>query len=369
MTSENLASQFADLVSRVQGCTACARMSGSRRVLGPSSGPLSARIMFVGEAPGRLGADAFSIPFHGDVAGDNFERLLEHVGLTRYDVFVTNAVLCNPRDQRGNNATPRPEEIRRCNGFLRTQIDLLNPLIVVTLGAQSLRSLNSIEEHQITLSDGVRRTWPWYGRLLIPAYHPGQRAMIHRSYGNQVSDYQFIAESYRRLLRPQRSGRGTPTPAPVAAVAAEILRFSGIISYFKLHKLFYLVEYEAYKVTGQRLSNAYIIRQKDGPYVTDLHIRRLKKSIPSLTVSQAQTTLLLGLVINSDLFVSNAPEQLRVAKSDSFDIAGVVRKYAHKTDAAIKQAVYMTAPMRTILRKERRSKTNLYNSPIEFGVA
>ena len=85
--------KFLDLVSRVQKCTKCPRMEGSARVLGPGCGPLNAPLLFVGEAPGRLGADGSHLPFHGDKSGHNFEKLIEQVGISRYEVFVTNAVL------------------------------------------------------------------------------------------------------------------------------------------------------------------------------------------------------------------------------------------------------------------------------------
>src|SRR5579872_1859340 len=106
-----LGPQFDDLVADVQACRVCPRMCNSRRVLSRSAGPLNAVIMFIGEAPGRLGADESGLPFHGDKAGHNFEALLRHVGLSRYDVFVTNAVLCNPRDTAGNNAPPSRQEL------------------------------------------------------------------------------------------------------------------------------------------------------------------------------------------------------------------------------------------------------------------
>ena len=91
--------------------------------------------MIVGEAPGRLGADASQLPFHGDKSGHNFEALLEFSGLNRSDVFITNAVLCNPKSGDGNNATPTKCEIVNCASNLQKQISLLNPMIVVTLGA------------------------------------------------------------------------------------------------------------------------------------------------------------------------------------------------------------------------------------------
>jgi uracil-DNA glycosylase family 4 len=201
---------FDELARTARRCVACGRMKCSKRVIGHASGRLDAPVMFVGEAPGRLGADASSIPFHGDKAGDNFEGLLEQVGLSRYDCFITNAVLCNPRDDKGNNSTPSREELANCSIFLQRQIDLIQPSIVVTLGAQALQALRLIEPHDLSLAGGVRNKYAWYRRILIPLYHPGQRAMIHRSFFNQLVDYRFVAETYRRLGQERRQAEVRP---------------------------------------------------------------------------------------------------------------------------------------------------------------
>jgi len=202
--------EFDSLISDVRQCRLCPRMSNSERVLSRAAGMPGAQVMFLGEAPGRLGADDSGIPFHGDKTGQNFESLLAHVGMSRYQVFVSNAVLCNPRDERGNNATPTRQEVENCTTFLERQITVVDPAIIVTLGATALQALKTIEPHKITLAEGVRHAFPWFGRILIPAYHPGQRAQIHRSFANQRSDFQFIAEQSRRLRGTRRATAGTP---------------------------------------------------------------------------------------------------------------------------------------------------------------
>src|SRR6185295_13816169 len=149
--SESKTERFADLVRRVKACNRCDRMKDSARVLGPGCGSLDAKLVFIGEAPGRLGADSTELPFHGDQSGHNFERLLEQVGLSRYDAFVTNAVLCNPKDRAGNNATPTLAEIANCSGFLAEQLALIDPKVVVTLGAVALKACNNQVHHGLTL--------------------------------------------------------------------------------------------------------------------------------------------------------------------------------------------------------------------------
>src|SRR5947207_8557868 len=145
-------SRFGKLVEEVRACLKCERMCHSARVLNYSAGNLNAELFFIGEAPGRLGADETEVPFHGDTSGRNFEDLLSFAGISRNDVFVTNAVLCNPKDKDGNNSTPTIAEAANCHPFLRRQIELINPKIVVPLGNTALRALEDIQPHGFTLS-------------------------------------------------------------------------------------------------------------------------------------------------------------------------------------------------------------------------
>jgi uracil-DNA glycosylase family 4 len=340
-------------------------MANSARVFGPGCGPITASAMFVGEAPGRLGADTSQLPFHGDKAGHNFESLLEHVELSRYDVFVTNAVLCNPKTKDGNNATPSPLEISNCAGFLKEQIELIKPNVVVTLGAVALSALNCIQSHSISLRAGVRRVHQWAGRQLIPAYHPGQRAMVHRSFANQLADYQFIAEHLRSRVKKRRStSKSTGLRAQkIAAVARVLLDDKRELSYFALHKLFFLAEVKHLEQTGKRLTGAYIIRQKDGPYCVELNAKRLPLLLSEFRVVSSSTGPVIARVDQRALFVENQRSNVLSVQEESI-VRECVRRYGMCTPSRLKTAAYMARPMRDILRKERLTGMNLFNSPI-----
>jgi len=356
---------FAALVKEVQACRKCDRMADSARVLNHGAGSLRAKALFIGEAPGRLGADATEIPFHGDAAGNNFEDLLALSGINRSEIFVTNAVLCNPKDAKGNNSTPNSTETNNCSGFLRRQIELLKPEIVVTLGAVALEALKLIAPHDLSLRDHVRTNNDWFGRLLIPLYHPGQRAMIHRSLANQRSDYQFVAETLRRL-GTQRRPTGATTKADVLALARFILSIKGKVSYFELHKLAYLAEYLHVRRTGTRLTKGYFIRQKDGPYCTDLQLSRLQKAEPALQITKVKGQLFLSFTSGLPGFSFAEPEFAGSARTAAQD---AIQRYTYESEADLKTAVYMTAPMRNILRKEQAEKLSMYNAPIDFLAA
>jgi uracil-DNA glycosylase family 4 len=343
-------------------------MKDSQCVIGRACGRTDAPIMFIGEAPGRLGADASAIPFHGDRAGENFENFLEQVGLSRYDCFITNAVLCNPKDEKGNNSTPNRQELANCAQFLRRQIDLVGPKIIVTLGTQALSALRLISSHDIDLAGGVRKKWAWDGRILIPLYHPGQRALVHRSFLNQLADYRFVAETLAKLSK-KKAPTPTPTSDAVSRLVRELLIVCGPVSYFALHKLFYLLEYEHVKHAKCRLTRSYIIRQKDGPYVVELNIKKLKKALPDLAVWNEGSKLMVGLTRNNDLFFSQRSEGVDANPVATLIFEQIKAKYAKKADVELKRLVYLTGPMREILRKEKYMRRDMFNAPIDFSIA
>jgi len=322
--------------------------------------------VFVGEAPGRLGADGSHLPFHGDKSGHNFERLIEQVGISRYEVFVTNAVLCNPKDERGNNATPTPTEIANCAPFLQETIELVDPSLVITLGAVALKACGILEAHTLTLRDHVRTNNRWMRRSLIPVYHPGQRAMIHRSFANQLSDYQFIAETLTRRKRPRKrstSGKPRADAAKLGHVARRILQSKPAgLSYFALHKLCFLAELASLEATGKRLTNAYVVRQKDGPYFVDLHLAKLPQLVPEVLVRPVNSKMTLSLPRQGDFLTSEPAEAL--SASDEAAVKEVVEKYGDLRDEELKRVVYLSKYMRALLRKEQSTGANLYNAVV-----
>jgi len=359
-------SQFDALCTDVQACTQCSRMCDSQRVLNRSSGEVNSVIMFIAEAPGRLGADDSCIPLHGDKTGHNFEELLKFAGLDRSELFITNAVLCNPKDADGNNSTPSKDEILNCSSWLKKQIETINPQIIVTLGATALAALALIEFHTFTLKASVRTVNSWFGKKLIPLYHPGQRAMLHRSFANQRSDYQFVSDTYRKIST-KSTNRSTKSvlKEDILSVVSYILSKQSL-TYFALHKLFYLIEYKSFLDFGHRLTNAYIIRQKDGPYCTDLHLNRLKSSIQGLQTQYTSKTSFVLYKEMSTLFDFSDSGANNLSDEAMELIDEVLAKHGAKNNIALKRTVYFTRPMRNMLFYESNYKMNLYNTPINF---
>jgi uracil-DNA glycosylase len=196
--------QFARLVNEAAACTRCPALCERAAVLSELNGPLTARVMFVGEAPGRKGADRTRIPFSGDQSGKNFERFLSAAGLKRSEIFITSAALCNPRSASGANRRPTAQELRNCSGFLRRTIELIDPEIIVTLGIVALEALKPLHNHHLSLKQHAGKIQLWDGRLLVPLYHPSPQVLItSRNEQAQLQDYRSVRRALK--YRPEES--------------------------------------------------------------------------------------------------------------------------------------------------------------------
>jgi uracil-DNA glycosylase len=165
-------------------------------VLSHANGSLQARILFIGEAPGRKGADRTRIPFSGDQSGKNLDRFIASINLTRAEIFITSAALCNPRSDSGANRKPSKTELVNCSGFLRRTLELINPRVVVTLGSVALESLKMIKTHNLILKQAIGKVYEWDGRLLVPIYHPSPQVLAsHRREQAQLHDYKLVREA------------------------------------------------------------------------------------------------------------------------------------------------------------------------------
>ena len=188
--------QFEALVTEAAACRRCEAMCGRSAVLSERNGRVGARVLFVGEAPGRQGGDRTRVPFSGDQSGRNFSRYIASIGLARADIFITNSALCNPRSATGANRKPTRAELTNCSDFLRRQVETIDPPVVVTLGAVALEALRAVEYHPFTLKGDVGQVHTWRGRLLVPLYHPSPQVLAsHRRESQQLEDYRSVARA------------------------------------------------------------------------------------------------------------------------------------------------------------------------------
>lgn len=191
--------RFARLAAEAAVCRRCPAMCERAAVLSELNGPLDARVMFIGEAPGRKGADRTRVPFAGDQSGKNFERFLASIGLTRSEIFITSAALCNPRKASGANRRPTAGEVRNCSDFLSRTIELIEPRVIVTLGGAALDALKLLHYHEFNLKNDAAKIRGWNGKLLVPLYHPSPQVLItSRREAAQLRDYQVVREAIER---------------------------------------------------------------------------------------------------------------------------------------------------------------------------
>jgi DNA polymerase len=150
------------------------------------AGNADADLMFVGEAPGA-NEDKQGLPFVGQ-AGKLLDKLLEEIGLSRAEVFVANVLKCRPP----NNRDPQPNEIASCEGYLRSQVELIQPTMICTLGNFSTKLLRGDttgisrlhgQAQELTIGARTVRLYPLYhpaAALYTPSTLEALRADFHR---------------------------------------------------------------------------------------------------------------------------------------------------------------------------------------------
>ena len=193
------------------GCTRCP-LSESRTQVVIGSGDADADLMFVGEAPG-FHEDKQGIPFVGQ-AGKLLENLLEEIGLTREQVFIANVLKCRPP----GNRDPLPVEIEACQGHLHTQIQLIRPVVICTLGNFATKLLSGSPQG-ITRVRGTPQTQT-YGSVtvqLFPIYHPAAALYTPAMLEMLRSDFGRIPGLLSGNADSDAAAE-PPAPVPVAAM-------------------------------------------------------------------------------------------------------------------------------------------------------
>jgi len=152
-----------ELREEIGDCRKC-KLSGKRTNIVFGEGNPDARLMFIGEAPGRE-EDLQARPFVGD-AGKLLTRLIERMGFRREDVYIANIVKCRPP----MNRDPENDEIEECQGFLQRQIEIINPDVIMSLGRISALTLIGNDKLKISAIRG--KFFDYHGIPLMPTFHP-----------------------------------------------------------------------------------------------------------------------------------------------------------------------------------------------------
>ena len=199
-TSELPAAERRELLKEVYAqaktCTRCPELAATRKTVVFGAGNADADLMFVGEAPGAS-EDEQGVPFVGR-AGKLLETLLGEVGLKRADVFIANVLKCRPP----GNRDPLPVEIDNCQGYLRRQVELIQPTVICTLGNFSTKLLRG-DPTGITRLHGQPEVLTLGRRAvrLYPIFHPAAALYTPRM-------LETLREDFTRL--PDLLAQGAP---------------------------------------------------------------------------------------------------------------------------------------------------------------
>ena len=173
--TQNSEETLETISTQIIKCEKC-RLFQTRTNAVPGQGNASARLVFVGEAPGA-DEDARGIPFIGR-AGRLLDKIIAAMGMSRQDIFIGNILKCRPP----GNRDPRPDEIVNCSPYLHRQLELIGPEIIVALGAHAAKTLLETTK---PIGQLRGRFHNYYTSLnakpikLMPTYHPAYLLRNH----------------------------------------------------------------------------------------------------------------------------------------------------------------------------------------------
>jgi len=181
-----------ELAAEVKSCTKCALYAGRKQTVFARGNP-AAELCFVGEGPGA-DEDAEGFPFVGK-AGQLLDRMIAAMGYQRDDVYVCNIVKCRPP----NNRKPEPDEMGKCMPYLREQLDLVAPKVIVALGATAVEGL-------LGVGGGITRLrgqWKVYRAIpVMPTFHPAYLLRTPEAKREVWADLQAVLKQLGRTPPP-----------------------------------------------------------------------------------------------------------------------------------------------------------------------
>ena len=193
--------QLVEVYREASGCTKCPLHETRTKVVF-GAGDANADLMFVGEAPGAE-EDKQGLPFVGR-AGQLLNQLLEGIGLNRERVFIANTLKCRPP----GNRDPQPVEIETCRPYLHSQVDLIQPRVVATLGNFATKLLTG-SQTGITRVRGVPQVHTLGGRtvFIFPLLHPAAALRTPKMKEQLIEDFERLSQLLEEPL-PDEPGPG-----------------------------------------------------------------------------------------------------------------------------------------------------------------
>lgn len=185
----DVATKLSALKEKVIGdCKRC-KLCGGRANIVFGAGSAKAKLVFVGEAPGAE-EDRQAKPFVGR-AGQLLTKMIEAMGFSRENVYICNVVKCRPPDNRD----PEPDEVEACEPFLKAQLALIQPQVIVALGRYACQCLLRTSEPM----GKIRGQWSRYEKIpLMPTFHPAYLLRSPSKKKEVWQDLQAVMEFLRK---------------------------------------------------------------------------------------------------------------------------------------------------------------------------
>lgn len=190
------------LREEIGDCKRCKLSSGRKNIVFGEGSP-DARLMFIGEGPGRE-EDLQARPFVGD-AGMLLTRLIEKMGFSREDVYIANIIKCRPP----MNRDPEKDEIESCRGYVEKQIEIINPQVIISLGRISSQTLIGNPALKMTSTRG--RFFDYNGTPLMPTFHPAYLLRNPKDKWLTWSDAQKVLEKLQETVKQRKGETETET--------------------------------------------------------------------------------------------------------------------------------------------------------------
>jgi uracil-DNA glycosylase family 4 len=192
------AALLAPIQARVSVCVKCPHLAASRTQTVFGVGNPDAEVMFIGEAPGA-DEDARGEPFVGR-AGQLLTKIIETMGFTRAEVYIANVLKCRPDMPRGSsgNRPPTPVEMQTCLPYLAEQIDIIQPKVLVALGATAVEGLLGTRS---TMREMRGRWHSHHETPLMITYHPSY-LLRNQAPSEKRKVWEDMLQVLERLERP-----------------------------------------------------------------------------------------------------------------------------------------------------------------------
>jgi uracil-DNA glycosylase len=192
------AALLAPIQARVSVCVKCPHLAASRTQTVFGVGNPDAELMFIGEAPGA-DEDARGEPFVGR-AGQLLTKIIETMGFSRAEVYIANVLKCRPDMPRGSsgNRPPTPEEMQTCLPYLAEQIDIIQPKVLVALGATAVEGLLGTRG---TMREMRGRWHSHHETPLMITYHPSY-LLRNQAPSEKRKVWEDMLQVLERLERP-----------------------------------------------------------------------------------------------------------------------------------------------------------------------